>query len=70
MLMPVSCRITVEVSAFVAVHDGSTDGIAFGGFARLLPDLKHLTAGLELANSITLDGESTLCSSCIIGSSD
>lgn len=37
-------------------NDRPPYGIAFGAFARVLPELAHLTEGLELADSITGDG--------------
>lgn len=37
--------------------------VAFGAFARLSPSLEHLARGLELADSITCDGEYRLITS-------
>jgi hypothetical protein len=39
----------------------TADNQAFGGFAGVLPELQHLVDGIELANSLTLDGTSPSC---------
>jgi hypothetical protein len=45
---------------------GVADIAAFGGFAAAVPELRHLMDGVELAHSLTLDGESRLLiASCL-----
>lgn len=45
-----------DLDLYLVVEPISTVPKAFGAFARVLPELKHLTSGLELADSIASDG--------------
>lgn len=55
--MPGSTLTQVIRQLLVRFCEFSPLGTAFGGFAALLPQYKHLVEEMKLADSLTLDGE-------------